>query len=137
MNAYRVDRSLLEAHSTAEIRRILRDERDDYTPEAIKVFEEILEERGVSTGSHTEAAMVFTSGSANRSAADSEDRLIRSPADAIRVLDEVLQGVLRGSVEPPVGQAASGIVMAILRAMELEYVSETEEEACSNRSCRP
>ena len=128
MNAYKVDRSLLEAHSSAEIRRILRDERDDYTPEALKVFEEILEARGEALAGHDMTVTGAASGSVHQSYTDLEDRLIRSPADARRVLDDVLKGVLNGSVEPPVGQAASSLVMAILRAMELEYVSEVEEE---------
>jgi hypothetical protein len=129
MSAYKVDRSLLETHSTTEIRRILRDERDDYTPEAIKVLEQILEARGASYSSQAESVAGSASGLARRSLADTEGRLIGSPADASRVLDEVLKGVLAGSVEPQVGQAASSIVMAILRAMELEYLSESEEEA--------
>jgi hypothetical protein len=129
MGAYHIDRSLLEAHSSAEIRRILREERDDYTAEAIKVFEEILAERGEEPGNHAVTVGSPSSGVLNRTFADAEARLIRSPADASRVLDEILKGVLSGSMEPRVGQAASGIVMAILRAMELEYVSETEEEA--------
>ncbi len=129
MGTYKVDRSMLEAHSSAEIRKILRDERDDYTPEAIKVLEEILAERGEEYSSHAAHAGLSPSGPVNRSFADNEDRLIRSPADASRVLDEILKGVLSGSMDPQVGKAASGIVMAILRAMELEYVSESEEEA--------
>lgn len=137
MNAYKVDRAMLEAHSSAEIRRILREERDDYTPEALKIFEEILQERGESLSS--QAAVVTGVGSLEEKRAffGPEESLVQSPADARRVLDEVLRGVLDGSVEPQVGQAVSSIVMAMLRAMELEYVSEVEEEACTNRSCRP
>ncbi len=129
MGVYKIDRSLLETHSSAEIRRILREERDDYTPEAIEAFEEILAARGEALASHAEKTELSPSGSLNRPFANPEDRLIRSPADASRVLDEILKGILSGSMEPQVGQAASGVVMAILRAMELEYVSETEEEA--------
>ena len=45
MAEFKVDRALLEVNSTEEILKILQEERDDYTPEAIKVFEEILQER--------------------------------------------------------------------------------------------
>jgi hypothetical protein len=129
MNAYKVDRSLLEAHSSAEIRRILREERDDYTPEALKIFEEVLASRGETLTSHGAAVVNVASGSAGLSQLNLEDRLIGSPTDARRVLDGVLKGVLAGSVDPQMGQAVSSIVMTMLRAMELEYVSDAEEEA--------
>ena len=45
MAEFKVDRALLEANSTEEIVKILQEERDDYTPEAIRIFEEILQER--------------------------------------------------------------------------------------------
>ncbi len=45
MADFKVDRTLLEANSTEEIIRILQQERDDYTPEAIRIFEDILRER--------------------------------------------------------------------------------------------
>jgi hypothetical protein len=129
MNAYKVDRSLLEAHSSAEIRRILREDRDDYTPEALKIFEEILASRGEGLTSQGASMVTTASQSVGPLHLDLQDRLIGSPTDARRVLDEVLKGVLAGSVEPQVGQAVSGIVMTMLRAMELEFVSDTEEEA--------
>ena len=42
MATYEIDRKLLESKSTEEISKILRDERDDYTPEAIEILEQIL-----------------------------------------------------------------------------------------------
>jgi hypothetical protein len=50
---YNIDRSLLESKTTEEIMRILKKERDDYTPEAIELFEEILAQRGVGGGETT------------------------------------------------------------------------------------
>ena len=47
MTDYGLDRSKLEDLSTEEIQKILKRERDDYTPEAIAIFEEILASRGV------------------------------------------------------------------------------------------
>ena len=49
MAEYKVDRALLESFSTEEIIKILNEEADDYTSDAIKIFKEILEIRGVTT----------------------------------------------------------------------------------------
>jgi hypothetical protein len=136
MKSYKVDRSLLEAHSSADIRRILREERDDYTPEALKIFEEILESRGEALSAQA-AAMANASAIAGHSEMHLEDSLIRSPADARRLLDDVLRAVLAGSMEPQVGQSVSSIVMTMLRAIEMEYLSEAEEETCPSGTCRP
>ena len=67
MAEFKVDRALLEANSTEEIVRILQEERDDYTPEAIRIFEEILQERqgkeisrGASQANHCEIRRPFS-----------------------------------------------------------------------------
>ena len=51
MASYEIDRKLLESKSTEEISRILRKERDDYTPEAIEILEEILQSRAIESSS--------------------------------------------------------------------------------------
>ncbi len=128
MAEFKVDRALLEANSTEEILKILQEERDDYTPEAIKVFEEILQERRGKEGS----------GGENHAAAANPPRpfpvfqpsgevLIHKPGDAVRILNDLLSGVLSGSMNPQVAQVASGIVMGILRAMEQEFMTVGEE----------
>ncbi|MGB6064461.1 MAG: hypothetical protein WBG50_06610 [Desulfomonilaceae bacterium] len=124
----KVDRAVLEANSTEEIIRILQEERDDYTPEAIKIFEEILRER--------RGQDVYLGGSERDPGksehlspvyAASREPLIRRPVDAVRVLNDLLGAVLNGSMEPETAQVASGIVMGILRAMEQEFMTESEE----------
>jgi hypothetical protein len=128
MAEFKVDRALLEVNSTDEIIRILQEERDDYTPEAIRIFEEILKERQgkeMSRGPGPETSEksvppspVFQSTGAV---------LIQKPGDAVRILNDLLSGVLNGSTDPQVAQVAAGIVMGILRAMEQEFMIEGEE----------
>jgi len=128
MAEFQVDRALLETNSTKEIVRILQEERDDYTPEAIRIFEEILQERqgkeishGVSQATSTKSDdpfPVFQS---------TGEVLVHKPGDAVRILNDLLSGVLNGSTDPQVAQVAAGIVMGILRAMEQEFMIEGEE----------
>ena len=54
MAEFKVDRALLEAHLRKRYSKILQEERDDYTPEAIKVFEEILQRKKGKEGSGEE-----------------------------------------------------------------------------------
>jgi hypothetical protein len=130
MNEFKVDSGLLAKNSTEEILRILREEHDDYTPEAIKTFHQILESRGVNPHGQSREGMrrsSATSPSVPHHAGLSEARLIHSPGDAVRVLDEVLRGVLEGKTDPDVGRAAAYIVGTILQAMEREFMTDTEE----------
>jgi hypothetical protein len=128
MAEFKVDRALLEANSTEEIVRILQEERDDYTPEAIRIFEEILQERqgkGISRG--TSQATTAKSDSHVPVFQATGEVLIHKPGDAVRILNDLLSGVLNGSTDPQVAQVAAGIVMGILRAMEQEFMIEGEE----------
>ena len=45
----------------------------------------------------------------------------------VRILNDLLSGVLSGRTDPQVAQVASGIVMGILHAMEQEFMIEGEE----------
>jgi hypothetical protein len=132
MADFKVDRALLEANSTEEIIRILQHERDDYTPDAIKIFEDILQERRggeeIDGAGQTEAAKIDPPLQVFR---PSGGVLIHKPGDAISILNDLLSGVLNGSVDPQVAQVASGIVMGILRAMEQEFMIEGEGEEAS------
>ncbi|MBM3300628.1 MAG: hypothetical protein FJY85_11805 [Deltaproteobacteria bacterium] len=118
MTSYRVDRAALEAHSTKEILRILREERDEYTPEALRIFEEILAERGVTRESAAAAS------GRDRPPAPADDTgahqevMVRDPRDAVMVLNRLLGGVLDGSIDPDVAQVATNLVLAILKALE-------------------
>ncbi len=124
---YNIDRSVLESKSTEEILHILKEERDDYTPEAIEVFEKILEVRGavgsVSSGLSSHKATVQSAPGLSTSG----DALVRNPSDAVRVLNALLGGVLNGSIDPKVAEVSTNLVMAILRAMEQEFMTEAEE----------
>jgi len=127
MASYEIDRKLLESKSTEEITRILRRERDDYTPDAIEILEEILRSRG------TQSSLSDVSGFRPTGAPDVTNQAVgdpvRTPGDAVRELNHLLAGVLSGTVDPQVAQVASNIVMGILRAMEMEYMQEPEEES--------
>ena len=125
MASYEIDRKLLESKSTEEISRILRKERDDYTPEAIQILEEILQSRGAETSRSGGLEPTGTSVAAYQAVGGP----VRTPGDAVRELNHLLMGVLNGTTDPQVAQVASNIVMGILRAMEMEYMQEPEEES--------
>lgn len=127
MAHYKVDRALLESHSTEDILRMLREERDDYTTEALDILEEILEARGVHRpgasppvpGRHPAAGLDVHS--------EVTETMIQSPSDAVRVLNDLLAGVLDGTVDSDVAQAATNVVLAILRALEQKFMTESED----------
>ncbi len=124
---YKIDRNMLESKSTEEILHILRKERDDYTPEAIEFFEKILAERGVrdrEVVSHKSGTSSFKH---EPNMILSGDLLIRNPSDAVMVLNNLLNGVLNGRLDPKVAEVSTNLVMDILRAMEQEYMTESEE----------
>lgn len=125
---YKIDRVMLESKSTEEILQILRKERDDYTPEAIAAFEEILAERGALTRESVNPTPGTPSVRPAPSLHPSGDALIRNPSDAVTVLNNLLSGVLNGSIDPKVAEVSTNLVMAILRAMEQEYMTEAEED---------
>jgi len=127
MATYEIDRSLLESKSTEEISRILRDEREDYTPEAIRILEQILESRNVKSSS---SGLGNVKPPGVRVEAYQDDREpVRTPGDAVRELNYLFAGVMNGTIDPQVGQVASNIVMGILRAMEMEFMQEPEESS--------
>ncbi len=125
---YKIDRAMLEAKSTEEILQILRKERDDYTPEAIEAFEEILAQRGAQVRESVPPAARASSVRPAPSLHPSGDALIRNPSDAVTVLNNLLNGVLNGSIDPKVAEVSANLVMAILRAMEQDYMTEAEED---------
>jgi hypothetical protein len=126
MADYNVDRFLLEGKSTKEILRILREERDDYTPEALTILEEILEARGVGPDGSNSGEDV-SHASAPAGGVHSSGRLqIMEPRDAVPVLNSLLNGVLSGNIDPQAGQVAANIVMVILQALEREFMTDSE-----------
>lgn len=128
MAAYTVDREHLDSFSTEEIQRILKEELDDYTPEAIEIFHDILQERGVHSAM---AASRPTAPVQTAAFSDTEgaDMLVNTPQDAVRVLNNLLVQLLNGKLDPQVAHVAGGIVMEILRAKEQEFMTEPEEES--------
>jgi hypothetical protein len=127
MVSYEIDRKLLESKSTEEIKRILRNERDDYTPEALEILEEILQSRSADY-LPSEAGSPGAIGIRSEAYSIGRD-LIQNPGDAVRELNHLLTAVLNGTMDPQMAQVASNIVMGILRAMEMEFMREPEEEA--------
>jgi len=119
----------LEALPTEEIIRVLSEERDDYTREAIRILEEILETRGVLRGGGQASAGRTALAESSDAPGFSGDLIIGGPKDAVAVLNDLLKGVLEGTVEPQVGQVAANIVMAILRAVEQDYMTESREDS--------
>jgi len=124
---YKVDRALLESHSTEDILRILREERDDYTPEALKIFEQILEDRGVRRAGASPRGTGAQRAAGPDVQSEVTETMIQNPSDAVRILNDLLVGVLDGTVDPDVAQAATNVVLAILRALEQEFMTESEE----------
>jgi hypothetical protein len=127
MNKYHVDRSLLEAYSTEEILNILSYEKEDYTPQAIAVLEDILRVRGAKPTEELEESAASCSSCAACAHPEQDDLLIATPTDAVHVLNDLLKAVLDGTIEPDVAQAAAALVTGILRAIEQEDLSELEE----------
>ncbi|HMK34368.1 MAG TPA: hypothetical protein VK463_04820 [Desulfomonilaceae bacterium] len=127
MTEYQIDKNLLESFSTEEIMRILRDEVEDYTPEAVGVFNEILRKRGVRTEKGPATADRQNSPE-TRETLHAGGVIVRHPGDAVRVLNSMLSGVLNGSMDPQVAQVAANLVMGILRAMEQEFMQGSGDE---------
>ncbi len=129
MSEYGIDRARLDELSTEEIVRILREEKDDYTRDAISVFQEILSERGYADdGSSLDRSSPGSHGT-GRATRIMAGETVRSPTDAIRVLNSVLTGVLDGSLEPQTAQAATNVVLGILHALEQEFMTGSREES--------
>jgi predicted house-cleaning noncanonical NTP pyrophosphatase (MazG superfamily) len=122
---YTVDRSILEEKSTEEIAEILKNERDDYTPEAIEIFEEILANRG--HGAKTASRTVRQYGEGATTMPQINDYQVNTPGEAIGVLNHLLQGVMDDSIDLQKAQVASNLVMALLQALEREFMTDSGE----------
>jgi hypothetical protein len=127
MATYEIDRKLLESKSTEEISRILKNERDDYTPEAIEILEQILKSRDKES-SYSSTSDIQPGGVRVETYQTARDP-VRTPGDAVRELNHLLAGVMNGTMDPQVAHVASNIVMGILRAMEMEFMHEPEESS--------
>ncbi len=125
MADYSVDRTVLEEKSTEEILEILKYERDDYTPEAIEIFEDILEKRGHGKGATAKRAGIIAQGGAQME--DPGSFQVNNPQEAIGVLNYLLQGVMDGSIDLQKAQVASNLVLALLGALEREFMSDQGE----------
>lgn len=127
MSDVTIDREMLESFSTSEIRRILREDYDDYTPEAIDIFKDILESRG---DADIPPVAISTPGSGL--AQKKEDRFtgsceIYNPRDAINFLNSLLSGVMNDTIAPEKAAVGVEIVLAILKANEAALMTESEE----------
>lgn len=130
MPGYSIDRARLEALPSEEIQRILREERDDYTPEAIIIFQEILQSRGIGAGENQRDRQGLSSKGEFLSSQDiSSEVLIRNPRDGVILLNKLLKGLLDGTMEPQVVHVGSQVITNILHAMEQEFLTGSEEES--------
>ncbi len=128
MSDFAVDREMLETFSTSEIKRILREEYDDYTEEALEIFRDILEERAEDVrppGSSGAVASVPPQIKTNSLAGSLP---INNPRDAIDFLNGLLTGVLNESVNSERARVSVEIVSAILKAHEAALMIESDEE---------
>ncbi len=128
MRGYSIDRERLEALSSEEILRILKEERDDYTPEALHIFEDILKSRGIALGRDERVRPTPSSITDIVSNQTSSDFLIQNPRDGVILLNKLLKGLLDGTMEPQVVQIGAQVISSILRAMEQDFLSGSEEE---------
>lgn len=127
MPNFEIDREMLESFSSSEIKRILREDYEDYTPEAIEIFKDILEARGdddqavfsasTPTGISGEASQKYAAGSLP----------INSPRDAINFLNGLLSGVMNDRIDLVKAGVSVNIVMAILKAHESALLTESDE----------
>lgn len=127
MAEYKIDRKLLESLPTEEIVRILKEEADDYTPEAMRVFQEILQQRGAGPEKGKTVTVERERASSGQSSSQQEV-FIRRPGDAVPLLNSLLAKVLDGSMDPQVAQVAANLTMGILKAMEQEFMQGAGEE---------
>ncbi len=115
MADFKVDRSLLEANSTEEIIRILQQERDDYTPEAIEIlkrsFRKDAAERKISALPRQSAAETDSAFQGFKPRASIDPQAWRCSENSERPA----QWRLKWELNPQVAQVASEIVMGILR----------------------
>jgi len=127
MPEYLIDRARLEALPTEEIQRILIEERNDYTPEAISIFQDILAARGIESRHGEAVGQKESSRTDILSSQEPSDLLIRTPHDGVVLLNQLLKGLLDGTVEPQVVEVGVQVVNSILRAMEQEFLTGSEE----------
>lgn len=127
MSSFEIDREMLESYSTSEIKRILREDYDDYTPEAIEIFKDILEARGDDSVKHGVAPSPQVSAS-GRVDQFRHSLPVNNPADAIDFLNDLLSGVLNGTIDTAKAQVSVEIVSVLLKAHEASLMMESDGE---------
>ncbi len=127
MSSFEIDREMLESYSTSEIKRILREDYDDYTPEAIEIFKDILEARGDDSVKLGVAPGPQVSGS-GRVDQFRHSFPVNNPSDAIDFLNDLLSGVLNGTIDTAKAQVSVEIVSVLLKAHEASLMMESDGE---------
>ncbi len=129
MSGVEIDREMLESFSSSEIKRILREDYDDYTPEALEIFRDILEARGDDgqAPSFVSSAATTASGQAQKNYV-SQNLPIYNPKDAVNFLNDLLEGVMSDRIDNAKAGVSVTIVMAILKAHEAAMMMESDED---------
>ena len=128
MSTVEIDREMLETFSSSEIKRILREEYDDYTEEALEIFRDILEARGddyrtrssdsVPPGIKGEPQRNHFTGSLP----------INNPQDAVEFLNDLLSGVMNNEIDFAKADVSVKIALALLKAQEAALMTQGDED---------
>ncbi len=128
MSTVEIDREMLETFSSSEIKRILREEYDDYTEEALEIFRDILEARGddYRTRSSDPVPAAITGEPPRNNFAGSLP--INNPEDAVEFLNYLLSGVMNDTIDHAKADVGARIVLALLKAQEAALMTQNDEE---------
>ena len=128
MSTVEIDREMLETFSSSEIKRILREEYDDYTEEALEIFRDILEARGddYRTRSSDSAPAAIKGEPQRNHFAGSLP--INNPEGAVEFLNDLLSGVMNNEIDFAKADVSVKIALALLKAQEAALMTQGDED---------
>lgn len=128
MSTVEIDREMLETFSTSEIKRILREEYDDYTEEALEIFRDILEARG--DEGRTRVSEAIPAGIKDQSLKNhfTSTLPINNPVEAVEFLNDLLSGVMNDRIDHAKADVGVKIVLALLKAHEAALMMHSDED---------
>lgn len=128
MATVEIDREMLETFSSSEIKRILREEYDDYTEEALEIFRDILEARGDDYRTRSsDSAPAAIKGEPQRNHFTGS-LPINNPQDAVEFLNDLLSGVMNDRIDHAKADVGVKIVLALLKAHEAALMMHSDED---------
>ena len=128
MSTVEIDREMLETFSTSEIKRILREEYDDYTEEALEIFRDILEARGDEGPTRSSEAITAGMTGQPQKSHFSGNLPINNPVDAVEFLNDLLSGVMNDRIDHAKADVSVKIVLAVLKAHEAALMMHGDED---------